>query len=347
MGSIAHARGKYKEAYFIHKEVVDLSQAAFGLDRTYELGRISSMALSYAAHTYDLNQWFDPTFEEDRSLEEVLQWTREHKGAESRAARLAMTDLATSLLRGNIERAWELNEGALKLKGEPLNPADPHTRENLRIRALVLYGQNKNPEAERWARVVLESSEKALGAKHPKTLDHAWTLALILIAQRKWAQSEEFASRAYEGYTELYGPEDMFTTDSRLLVEVALRYQYKRQLGYHWVQMAPGLWTKRQYTPKDFPGRQYRLWVALELPYELRRYDLRQVEELKPEHLEAWRNYSLIHRLPRRHFPEYIRATLFEDIILSSLVEEGMWESETGVLGGNLRARPALVSSND
>jgi len=345
LGLISHARGKYKEAYFIHKEVVNLSQAAFGLDRTYELGRISAMALSFAAHTYDLNEWFDPSFEEDRSLEEVLQWTREHKGAESRAARLAMTDLATSLLRGNIERAWELNEGALKLKGEPLNPADPHTRENLRIRALVLYGQNKNTEAERWARVVLESSETALGAKHPKTLDHAWTLALILIAQRKWGESEEFASRAYEGYTELYGPEDMFTTDSRLLLEVALWHH--RKGGYQWVQMATGLWTRRQYTPNDWPARNYRLWVALELPYELYRYKLQQVEDLKPEHLEAWRNYSLIHRLPRRRFPDYVRATLFEDPIRSYLVEEGEWESETGAPGQNARARPTLVSSNE
>lgn len=321
LGSILHARGRFKEAFFTHKEVVDLSKATFGLDQTYERGRFTSMALSYAAHSYNLNHWFDTSLQNDNLLEDVLTWTRVHKGMESRAARLAMTDLATSLLRGNLDRAWELNEEVLSLKGEPLDPSDPNTRENLRIRTLILYGRDKNTEAERWAWVVLNSSEQALGLKHPKTLEHVWTLALVLIAQRKWEETQSVAARAYEGYTELYGPEDPFTINSRILLEVALHNRFK--YGYNWVREAAGLWRKKPYNPEEMKAQDFRVRVAEELPYEAQRHITRGVE-WKPEDLEAWRNHSLMERLPRRQFPGYIRATLYEDPVREFMAD--LWE---------------------
>lgn len=312
LGRILHARGDSKEALSLLTQIADRSTAQFGIDRTYERGMLTSKALCFAAITHNVAQLPSLVEEDDRLLEDVLKWTIKHKGAESMATRLAMTALASSLLRGNLDRAWELNEGALRLKGDPVYAEHPHARENFRIRALILYGQNKNVEAERWARLVWKSSEKVLGSKHPKTLEHAWTLALVLMAQRNWRESETFASRAYEGYTELYGPEDSLTTDSRIILEVAQGNQ--RKWGYKWVCNAFGLWTKQLHTAEEENERLRRVWIAEELPYDFRRF-CRTGVAMIPEDLEAWKNHSLLRRLPARSFVGYIPGTLYEDHI--------------------------------
>jgi len=307
IGSISHARGEYKEAFQMHGAVVHTGEKNFGLDDTYERGKLTSMALSDEAWRYNVALFYDRKQRDDPPLREALKWTIEHKGADSRAARIAMTDLASAIVRWNLDKAWELNEEALRLKGEPLDPSDPPTRENLRIRTLVLYGRNENAEAERWARVVVESSEKALGLKHPKTLEHAFLLALVLIAGGKYQDAEEFASRAYEGYTELYDSEDMFTKDSRIILEVILSHQ--RRWGYRWSQLTTGFWSKDHYSREECDGQRARVKVAEELPYVIHRF-IKKGVELTDEDLKSWRNYSLLKRLPRRQFPGYVTGTL-------------------------------------
>jgi len=323
IGAIHYARGQYMEAFKLQTNVLNTAKTKFSVDEAYEQGKFTAMALSYAAVLHNLIMPYDPKQYDDRVLQDVLNWTIEHKGAESRAARLAMTDLASSLVRGDLDRAWDLNEKVLSLKGEPLDPNDPPTRQNLVIRTLVLYGHNQNTEAERWARVVLESSEKALGPKHPKTLEHVWLLALVVIAQEKWGEAEEFAGRAYEAYTELYGPDDQWTLDCRMVLEVALHKQHR--WGYHWVDLKKGfgLWQRKPYHPLDeYNAQDVRVRVATVLPYVMRRYHIHGVE-VTEEDVEAWRNYSLIRRLPRRDFSGYVTATLYQDDLRLFLIRTG------------------------
>lgn len=323
LGSVLDARGKGNEALNIHMHLVNVTKTTFGLDQAYDRGRYASMALTLAACYHSAAGPIDPSPLHEQVLEDALKWTIEHKGAESRAARLAMTDLAASLVRNHLNRAWEVNEEALRLKGEPLNPKDPRTRENLRIRTLVLYGRKENTEAERWARVVLDSSEKALGAKHPKTLEHVWILALVLMAQTKFAESEECASRAYEGYTELYGPDDRFTTDSQIVLEVALRNQHK--WGYRWVwSPIGGVWSREQHNAEEDAALLRRVWIAEDLPYDARRYCITGFE-MEPEDEEAWKKYYTLRRLPRRSFAGYVEGTLYEDILRFMSPKDRSW----------------------
>ena len=313
LGSIYYARGQYEKAFKLLALVLDTGRRDFGMDDTYARGKVTSWALSLSAWLYNVALFYDYQSKDDFALREVLKWTIEHKGADSRATRIAMTNLASSLVRWNLEKAWELNEEVLRMKGEPLDPSDPPTRENLRIRALVLYGRNENTEAERWARVVLESSEKALGLKHPKTLEHAFLLALVLIAAKKHRDAEEFASRAYEGFTELYGLEDKWTKDCQIVLEVILAREHR--WGYHWTRVGTGLWSRAMYSPEEFDEQNARVKVAEELPYKAH-LSIKKRVDLSDEDLQTWRNYSLLKRLPCRVFSGYVSGTLeFESFV--------------------------------
>ena len=131
-------------------------------------------------------------------------------------------------VRGDYERAEELNLRALAESEKLLGMDDPKTLESVDNLALVYTRKGKYEEAEIMSRRALDGREKVLGPEDPDTMTSQSNLATILLEKGDYEAAEKIGQQILYKRLQVLGEQHPDTFIS--LCNLALIFQHERRV---------------------------------------------------------------------------------------------------------------------
>jgi tetratricopeptide (TPR) repeat protein len=130
---------------------------------------------------------------------------------------------------GDYPKAVLHYEGALRLQRQHLGESHPDTLRSLYGLAMARWWSSDMAQAEPLTRQGLEESRRALGDKHPLTLQfmQARASTLMFLGETPWTELEPLFLQALALHDEVLGPDDLGTL--RLIYGLGVGYLYNWQ----------------------------------------------------------------------------------------------------------------------
>ncbi|MFC1582426.1 tetratricopeptide repeat protein [Planctomycetota bacterium] len=215
------AKGKYKDAEKVHREVLETRKRVLGPEHPETLLSLSNVAgdLLYQAK-YD---------EAEKLERQALEIKKRVLGPKNPQTLLSMHNLANNYgIRGKYAEAEKMFREVWEIESQILGLENPRTLTGLGNLGNTLFFQGKYKEAEKIHRKVLEIETRVLGPEHPNTLMSKGALADDLSLQGRLKESEKMCREVLAQMTKVLGPEhpDTLTAMSSLARDLAKQRKF-------------------------------------------------------------------------------------------------------------------------
>ena len=210
-----HARGRYRDAMLLMREVWEQETELLGAEHEYTLSSQSNLALCLIQ--------IGQIEEGERLLRDLLELIEQKYGEEDPEVLLATTNLAVSLSKQERHAEAEvIYRAMLNASRRVLGDEHPRTLQLTNNLAFNLNVQNRSADAIRIYDQLLETNQRVLGPKHPTTLTAINNAAASYLRLGDNQTTERLLTGIVETAENVFGP--LHPTTNHIIQNLAQAY---------------------------------------------------------------------------------------------------------------------------